>query len=327
MASRAFLLALAAMLAAPAHASPLPFPASAQWVTLGTGGGPLPRVRRAQPANALVVNGVIYLFDVGDGVLRQLALAGLGRARIAAVFISHHHFDHNAGLGPLLASRWLFNHYEPIPVTGPPGTRDMVKSLGAAFRATELAPITIGAPRKPSIAATVKAIDLPADTDDPVLVYADANVRVLAVTNDHYHFPRGSEEARFSRSYAFRVETAGRNFAYTGDTGPSRNVEQVAQNADLLISEVIDLGAMERVLRQAAEVTPALLGPMLAHMEQDHLTPEAVGDLATRAHVREVVLTHLAPGLDSDLDTSPLTEGVKHKFAGEIHVANDGDRF
>jgi ribonuclease BN (tRNA processing enzyme) len=81
----------------------------AQFITLGTGGGPVIRVKRSEPANAVVVNGSVYLFDVGDGVQRQLAAAGLPLTSVKAVFISHHHMDHNAGLGPLVMSRWLFD--------------------------------------------------------------------------------------------------------------------------------------------------------------------------------------------------------------------------
>src|SRR5690242_2257411 len=47
----------------------------AQFVTLGTAGGPLTRVKRSEPANAIVVGDAIYLFDTGDGVQRQLAAA------------------------------------------------------------------------------------------------------------------------------------------------------------------------------------------------------------------------------------------------------------
>lgn len=312
--------------AGPASHAQAPARPVATFVTLGTGGGPVIRLRRSQPANALVVGNDIYLFDAGDGVQRQLRAAGLSLANVRAVFISHHHLDHNAGLGPMLASRWLFNSYRPLPVIGPPGTAGMLARLGEAYRPVELAPITIGGPAKPAIAATIAARDLAPEMDRPVLVYEDANIRVLAVTNGHYHFPPG-DAARASRSYSFRIEAGGRSIVYTGDTGWSDNLVRLAQGADLLVTEVIDRRAMEAVLRRASDLPPPALAPMLAHMVEDHLTPDQIGRLAAAARVGRVVLTHLAPGLDEEPDTNGYTTGIATRFRGPVTVANDLDRF
>jgi len=300
---------------------------SAQFVTLGTGGGPLTRLERSEPANAIVVADAVYLFDVGDGVQRQMLAAGLRVHDVRAIFISHHHIDHNGDLAPVLVTRWLLNNHEPVPVVGPPGTGSLVEQIAAAYRPTELAPVTIGGPPKPPIATSLAARDLADVMDEPTVVYEDANVRVLAVTNDHYHFPTGSEEARFSRSYSFRIETNERSFVYTGDTGPSRNVERLAAGADVLVSEVIDLESMKRVLRRASDIPPAALAPIIAHMEQDHLTPVAVGQLAARAKVKQVVLTHVVPGMDDDKNTVGYVEGIAEHYSGPVTVARDLDRF
>jgi hypothetical protein len=55
-------LGVFALLAAPAPATELAAD-EVQFVTLGTGGGPLPRIKRSEPANALVVNGAVYLLQ------------------------------------------------------------------------------------------------------------------------------------------------------------------------------------------------------------------------------------------------------------------------
>ena len=320
-----FLLALSLGLAVATPAQTAPRP-SAEFVTLGTGGGPIIRLRRAQPANALVIGDAVYLFDAGDGVQRQMRAAGLATANLRAIFISHHHLDHDAGLGPLLAARWLFNSYRPLPVIGPPGTQRMVAALADAAHVAELAPITIGGPPKPAIVSTIAARDLAPDMDQPTLIYEDENIRVLAVTNAHFHFPPG-EAASFSRSYSYRIEAGGRTIVFTGDTGWSDHVVRLAQGADLLVSEVIDIAAMEAALRRAPDLPPAALGPMLAHMAQDHLTPEQVGRLAAAAHVGRVVLTHLAPGADAEHDTSGYVTGISAHYRGPVTVANDLDRF
>ena len=326
------LLAWGMALVAPAnaerHDSRAKLPeARAEFVTLGTGGGPLARLDRSQPSNALGVGDAVYLFDVGDGVQRQMVAASLRLRDVRAIFVSHHHIDHNGDLAPLLVTRWLFNNHEIVPVIGPPGTVWMVEQIASAYRATELAPITIGGPKKPAIAKSVAGRDLAHTLNEPAVVYEDDAVRVLAVANAHYHFAVGSEEDRFARSYSFRVETAQRTFVYTGDTGPSENVVKLAADAAVLVSEVIDLAAMGSVLRRARDIPASALAPMLAHMEQDHLTPVQVGRLAAKANVKRVVLTHLAPGMDDEEGTTGYIKGIAGSYSGPVSVAHDLDRF
>jgi ribonuclease BN (tRNA processing enzyme) len=326
---RAAVALLAALLLPPAAAAQtsttLPSPAP-QFVTLGTGGGPIIRLKRSHPANALVVNGAVYLFDAGDGVLRQLEAAGLEAGALRAVFLSHHHIDHVGGLPSLLVNRWLFNHHAPLPVWGPRGTEAMLGGIAGAFRPTELAPVTIGGPPKPPIAASIAAHDLAPDPQGELTVYRDENIHVAAISNAHYHFPDG-EAARFSRSYAYRIEAGGRSIVYTGDTGWSDRLVEFARSADLLVSEVIDLAAMETVLRAASDLPPGALRPMLAHMQQDHLTPAQVGRLAAAAGVGQIVLTHLAPGMDDEANSFGYVAGIAEHYRGPVIVANDLDRF
>jgi len=296
-------------------------------VTLGTGGGPSVRLNRAQTSSAVVIGEDIYLIDSADGVLRQLAGADLPIERIKAVFITHHHFDHNGDLGPLLVQRWLFHFAQPqIKVIGPPMTREMVTYLAKAFRATELAPIFIGTTRVPGIVETVDATDIPGNLETPAVIYQDENVRVSAVLNDHYHFLPGSAAAAAARSYAFRFDTATRSITFTGDTGPSKRVAQLARGSDVLVSEVIDMDRMERLLR-SNERADFPIDELIEHLRKDHLTPPQVGELAASAGVKEVVLHHLVPGFDGETDMSVYTKGIEQHFKGPVRVARDLERF
>lgn len=297
------------------------------FVTLGTGGGPVIQTKRSRPANAVVVNGTVYLFDIGAGTLAQLAKADLAPGKVKAVFLSHHHIDHVADLGPFLINRWLLYGDAAIPVKGPRGTRDMVTAIAAMSDPIALAPVTIGGKPRPPLSQTVATADL----DDPMhkakLIYQDENVRVLAVENDHYHFEPGSAADRYSRSYAFRIEAGGRAIVYTGDTGWSERVVDLARGADLLVSEVIDIAGVEQAMRRNPAIPESALPALLAHMEQDHLTPRQVGEMAKAAGVGRVVLTHLVPGGDDETESSRYAADVAEVFGGPVIVANDLDRF
>lgn len=311
---------------APADASkPAEKSERATWITLGTGGGPQIRQKRSQPANALLVNGAVYLFDMGAGTLHRFIAAGLRLNQLRAAFLSHHHIDHNAGIAPVLMHRWQqAPKAPPLIVLGPPGSKAMVDGILTGNRSTELSPVTQEGRQKPELASSSVGTDLPLATPEPIEIYRDENVRILAIVNTHYNFPAGSEPARVSRSYAFRAETSDRSFVYTGDTGPSEAVTRLANGADVLVAEVMDPAAMQRVAERNELVSPEAF---MRHMLEDHLTPEEVGKLAAAANVQEVVLTHIVPGFDRETSTAAYSEGVREYFTGKITVADDLERF
>ena len=95
-------------------------PHRSKLVLLGTAGGPTPKALRAAPANAIVIDGVVYVIDCGNGVARQMALAGIDLGALRNVFITHHHSDHDADLGNLLLLAWSGNLVAPVDCWGPP---------------------------------------------------------------------------------------------------------------------------------------------------------------------------------------------------------------
>src|SRR5690242_11761780 len=89
-------------------------------ILLGTAGGPTPKRGRAAPASVVLVDDEAYVVDCGNGVARQLVLAGVDLARIRQVFITHHHSDHNADFGTLLLLAWAGGLRTPVDTWGPP---------------------------------------------------------------------------------------------------------------------------------------------------------------------------------------------------------------
>lgn len=312
-------LCLSLLLASPAMAE------QAQFVTLGTGGGPVVQAKRSQPANAVVIGNAIYLFDTGEGTQRQLQAAGLQLGQVRAIFLSHHHIDHVGGLGPLLVSRWAQQMFTPVPVIGPPGTKAMIDGIVTAAQPVESAPLLLGGGPPHPVATTVVASDLPASLPVPTEVFHDANIRVSAIIVDHYHRVDGSVSIA-AQSYAYRIEAGGRSMVFSGDTGPSAGLARLAANADLLVCEVMDRPAIVAAFAATPMPSAARAG-FMRHMDLDHLTPLEVGNIAAHAHVKALVLTHLVPGRDGKRGTAGYTAGIAPTYPGPVTVASDGDRF
>jgi ribonuclease BN (tRNA processing enzyme) len=288
-----------------------------RWITLGTLGGPVPDKERAQPANLLTVNGTHYLVDAGNGVAGQLAKAGIGPSAVGTIFISHNHNDHNADMGTVMGIAWNAGRVTPMNVFGPAGTVAAMKGFLQFFAANaEIRSSEQKMPLAPEL------LFLAHDIKGAGLIFEDANIKVFAAENAHFHFDEASAAAAKHRSYAYRFETPDRVFVYTGDTGPSTSLAAFARGADILISEVISVPMARQDLARR-KAPPALQETLIRHLEEDHLSPEEVGKLAAKAGVKQVVLTHLVPNVpDSELD-SVYIAGVKRFFSGPVVVARD----
>lgn len=288
-------------------------------ITLGTRGGPIPAKDRAQSSNLLIVNGTYYLVDAGDGVLRRLTQAGANFRQIGKMFITHGHDDHTAGLGTLMSVAWDFQRHDPIAVYGPPGTAALVK--GAIQYFTVNAEIRWAEGRRTPLADVFVGHDVA-----PGLVYQDQNIKVTAVENTHFHIPEGSPYYGKYKSYSYRFQTPDRVIVFTGDTGPSDAVTELARNADTLVSEVGSSEDVKQVLIKNGTwqgMTPEQQTAFMRHEVEEHLTPDEVGKMAERAHVKSVVLTHLLPTVNEHDDYQRYVPEVKKFFSGQVVVAMD----
>jgi ribonuclease BN (tRNA processing enzyme) len=271
-------------------------------VLLGTAGGPTPKATRAAPAQAIVVGDRIYLVDCGDGVARQLALAKLPIQRLRAIFITHQHSDHNAGYGPLFLLGWAAHLVTPVDTYGPPPLVEMTARLLEAYRYDiELRMADEG---HPPLAPLIRPHEVVAAGE----VFKDDRVRVTAALNQH---------PPIQHSFAYRFDTANRSIVISGDTIYSKNVIDLARNADVLVHEVVSRAFWER---PDAPQPPSVIRHILA----SHTDAEDVGRVAAEAGVRTLVLTHYVPtegpGAPTDQD---WLRAVRRQFKGRVVLGKD----
>ena len=286
-------------------------------ITLGTSGGPPPRPRQAQCSNLITVNGMHYVIDAGDGVARRLAKAGIEVRDVGTIFITHHHDDHTAGLGTLMSVAWDNQRTSPINVYGPPPTEALVKAAVQYYSISAEIRIADGG-RSIPIAQLFNGHDVGTG-----MIYRDANIKVLAVENTHFAFHKGAAAGKH-KSYSYRFESPDRVIVFTGDTGPSDAVTELAKNADLLVTETSSFQERMQALIKSGQwqgMTLAEQEGITRQATQGHMTPEIIGKMAARANVKTVVLTHLTYRPDGDY-TARAAE-VRKYFSGEVLVAKD----
>ncbi|WP_372351525.1 MBL fold metallo-hydrolase [Streptomyces sp. KL116D] len=102
-------------------------------------------------------------------------------------------------------------------------------------------------------------------------------------------------------SYAIRVEHGGRSLTYSGDTGPCAALDELAQDTDLFLCEAAFTHGKENI--------PAL-----------HLNGREAGESAQRARARKLVLTHIPPWTDPQVN---LTD-ARAVYDGAVELAAPG---
>jgi ribonuclease BN (tRNA processing enzyme) len=287
-------------------------------ITLGTRGGPLPSKDRAQSSNLLVVNGTLYLIDAGGGVTRRIVQSGYDFRKIGEVFITHPHSDHSAGLATLMVSQWEYQRAEPVNIYGG-GVEALVK--GAIDYLTPNAEIRWAEGKKRPMGDTFHGHDI-----TPGVIYQDNNVKVIAVENTHFHFQPGTPPYGKYKSYLYRFETPGRVVFFTGDTGPTDAVTELAKGADVYITEATSPEDVVELYKKNGAwqaKTPAEQEGFLRHMHEEHVTPEDVGKMAAKAGVKSVVMTHLGASVNPNDDYQRFIDGAKKYYSGPITLAKD----
>ena len=297
--------------------------AAARLVLLGTAGGPVARATRSQPASILEVNGDAYLIDAGDGAAAQAVRAGYKPTDIRAVFLTHHHMDHTGGLGAVIAFNWSVVRQTPLHIYGPPGTESLVQRGVSYFSISE----EVFKRQSPSV-RTLAEISSANDIHAGGKVYEDENIRVFAAENSHFQNACHNESCPDLKSFSYRFEIKVDDMhflvVFSGDTGPSESLVELARDADVLVSEIIDLPSTVVFLRDHLLLPEPTLTPMVAHMAMEHLTPEEVGKLARDSGAKKVVLNHFVWGnQDREPNVETLTSTVSNIYRGPVVPGHD----
>ncbi len=335
-------------------------------VLLGTAGGSNPKSTRSGYANAVVVGDAAYLVDCGEGAHSQLWRAGLtlnhnfGRDRplVRSVFVTHLHADHLMDLANLFLGSWpphVVDVYGPSPAGLPiasfppdavrplvfpddptPGMRAATEHLLRAFAYN--VNLRIADEGRIDVTKSVRVhevgvkregyepdIDLGCLGDgsseaaaappmDPVVIYPedDHGVQVSAVLVQH---------APVFPAFGFRFDTPQGSVVFSGDTGPCDNVVRLAAGADVLVHEVIDVDALTQRIARLPNYEA-----IRNHLASSHTAPEQVGEIAARAGVGTLVLSHLVPG-DVEISEQEWEARVRPHFDGEVVCGVDLDEF
>jgi ribonuclease BN (tRNA processing enzyme) len=266
-------------------------------ILLGTAGGPTPKKTRSGPSQIIVVGDRGYVVDCGDGVARQMMLAGVFRT-LRHVFLTHHHSDHNADYGNLLLLAWGDALKTSVDTWGPPPIARMTR-LFFEMNEADLS-VRERDEGRPPLRPLVHAHEL--KRGGPVM--KDDRVTVTCAVVDHPLVPL---------ALAYRFDCPDRSIVISGDTRRSEALIRLARGADVLVHEVLHLpsapGAPGSALRK--------------HVVDSHTTVEEAGRVAQEAGVKTLVLSHFVPAENPPVTDEQWLQGAGAHFKGRIVVGKD----
>jgi ribonuclease BN (tRNA processing enzyme) len=231
--------------------------------------GSVPSAYSAASCYLLEAEGFRLVMDLGSGALGALQRYAAVH-QVDAVALSHLHADHFIDM----CSFWVARKYSPE------GTLPPIPVYGPAEAARRVS----------------RANDDPDVTgifDFVTLTPGRRQIGPFTVTVDHVAHP--------VETFAFRFEHDGRALVYSGDTGPSPALTELARSADVLLCEA---GF-----------------PDLPGLPPDlHLCGRQAGQHAAAAGTGRLVLTHLAP----DIDPAESLAEAQGAFPGSVTLAAPG---
>jgi len=222
------------------------------------------------------------------------------------VLVTHHHFDHIGDLYDVMLTTWLEGRRAPLRIQGPPDTKRIAEALLTQIYDKDL---TWRGEGEPTFGgwSPIHAEDV-----SPGQVLAGEGWQATAEEVRHGHGLDTMSAAFLKRwtCYGYRIETAGRVIAISGDTVDCEGLRRLAQGADLLV---------QCCYLAAAEITNAHLKRLAAHTLA---CGDTVGKIARACGVKRMVLTHHRPRADGRM-LDVLAEEVARDFTGTLLIGHD----
>jgi ribonuclease BN (tRNA processing enzyme) len=266
-------------------------------VVLGSG-GPRAFGRAGSSFLVLVERTPRILVDAGPGAFLRLGELEMNLERVDTVLLTHLHIDHSEDLAAFFNARALTSD-GPITyrIFGPEGGGlfpatsrfvDLLVGAGGAFAYQK----TFGAPE------AFEVRDLATRLESPqARIVEEGGLVVAEIATHHGDCP----------SVAYRISLGGATVVISGDMDASAlpNLVRLAKGADLLVFN-------------SAILDPPGSPPQL---NEFHTPPRKIGEAARDAKVRSLLLSHIAPQVESREED--VRNSIRASFTGPVRFAHD----
>ena len=270
---------------------------------LGTG-TPTPSLKRASAGHLVEVGDRKVLFDFGPGAYHRMLQADVKPTQITDLFITHLHYDHWLDYIRLLITRWdqgagripELNVYGPAYIArmtemlvGENGVFERDLAARTQLRSSQDVYVARGGPlprRRP--APVVREV-----SDGQHIDLGGFTVSVRTVLHAQ----------PVLECFGYRLDAGGRSFAYSGDAGPCKSMQELAAGCDVLVHMCHFISGTEL----SAEWRERNMG----HLD--------LARLGAAARVRNLVVSHVTEQMD--------VPGVRERIIRDMSAIYTGNLF
>jgi ribonuclease Z len=243
--------------------------------------GAVPSATRDTTALVFVADEGALLIDCGGSPSAKLRRAGVDPLALTHVLITHLHADHAYGLPALVQTLMLLGRERELVVMSRPEHLEPIQQVLRAFHVWDR-PGAFPLRLAPTGTVAAPAVAL-------------GRLRVSTAPNDHGSMP----------NYAVRLDVVDqpeRGVVYSSDTAPCDTVVGLARGAHTLVHEAT-----------------------FPHRDRGrfgvHSTAREAGEVAARAGVRRLILTHIEADYHDELDA--LVAEAHKAFGGTAEIARE----
>ena len=259
-----------------------------------------PSAKRGLSAHIVKHDEHRFLVDCGEGTQRQILQSGTGFKNLTKILLTHGHLDHILGLGGLLSTFMRWEAIEELDIFGGRSTLDRVHDLlyGVVLRGNQPPmPLRMNEIKPGKFFEaddfTVTAFRVSHRGPDCLGYVFEGKARrpFLPEKADELNIPFGPERRELVEGRSITLPDGrhikpddvlgplqkGAKLVVVGDAGKTDNLLEAARDADAL---VIESTYLEAETEMAAEFS--------------HLTARQAAELAVKAGVKKLILTHIS---------------------------------
>ena len=274
---------------------------------LGTG-TPTPSLKRMSSGYLVETGSRKILFDFGPGAYHRLLEAGVKPVEVTDVFFTHLHYDHCLDYIRLLMTRWDqgAGRIPELNVYGPAHTARLTELVvgesgifGPDLAARTELPMsqavyvarggTLPRAKPRPVVRELKSGDTVSTSDFVVKVHSVIHAQPIL------------------ECFGYRLEAEGASFAYSGDAGPCKAMEDLARNADVMV-------------HMCHFISGTALNAEFEKRNGGHLE---IARLAQAAGVRNLVASHITEQMDVPGVRERLIREMSDIFKGNLFFGED----
>ena len=238
----------------------------------------VPELNRHSSGYLIEANKKKIILDFGRGAIENLLKLKIELLDLDNIFISHMHTDHASELATfiqlILDAPDREKLKEKYVIYGPSGIKKDIKRILEAFHIDEH--------------KNLERIEI-----KEIISKKTINIGELKIEPFKTNHGKGLIDC-----FGYILRNKGKKICYSGDSGPSKELEKACENSDLAIIEAT--------------------GPKEWWYSNEHLCGEEVGKIALQAKVKNLVVTHVANSY-----LSKVEKEVRKNYKGNFSIAED----